>query len=93
LNIHDLIAYNYFYIIGVDNYNFLDRADFNFGTIDCKKRMKYYFIILFNNIVALKSILQNNVIEEANKQIANLAEFKNMYRQKSEVLKQKSIFI
>lgn len=38
-------------------------------------------------------ILQNKVIEEANKQIANLAEFENMYRQKFEVLKQKSTSI
>jgi hypothetical protein len=38
-------------------------------------------------------ILQNKVIEEANKQIANLDEFENMYRQKFEVLKQKSTSI
>ncbi|MDP1747295.1 MAG: hypothetical protein Q8L90_17110 [Bacteroidota bacterium] len=38
-------------------------------------------------------ILQNKVIEEANKQIVNLAEFENMYRQKFEVLKQKSTSI
>lgn len=38
-------------------------------------------------------ILQNKVIEEANKQIANLAEFENTYRQKFEGLKQKSTSI